>query len=261
MEQNETARYVDLNVDVGEGFGPYRVADDEALLDAVSSANVACGFHAGDPSIMRRTVEACLARGVAIGAHPGLPDLPGFGRRELDATASEIEDCVLYQIGALEAFVRAAGGRLAHVKPHGALYHMASRRRDLAEAVASAVRALGPGLAVVGPAGSELLLAAEAAGLRPVPEGFADRAYLADGSLAPRRLAGSVLASPDEALEQTLSLLRAGEVRALDGGTARVTARTVCLHGDTPGAAAFALALRRGLEAHGYEIRPLSTGA
>lgn len=247
-------RPVDLNVDAGEGFGAYRIGDDEAILDAVSSANVACGFHAGDPHIMRRTVDACLARGVAIGAHPGLPDLRGFGRRELNASPAEIEDYVLYQAGALQAFVRAAGGRLAHVKPHGALYHMAARRRDIADAVVRACAALDPALAVVGPAGSELLASAAGRGLLPVAEGFADRAYLADGSLAPRHLAGAVLTDADQALAQTLAMLERGQVPALDGGTASVAARTVCLHSDTPGAAAFAHALRRKLEASGYRI-------
>ncbi|MCC3374901.1 5-oxoprolinase subunit PxpA [Cohnella sp. REN36] len=248
-------RNVDLNCDLGEGYGTYRSGDDAALIALVSSANIACGYHAGDAHTMRAAVFACVEKGVAIGAHPGLPDPLGFGRREMQATAREVEDYMLHQVGALQAFARIAGGRVAHVKPHGALYHMAARRDDLAEAVVRAAKALDPRLAVVGPGGSALLRSAEAYGLRAIVEGFADRAYLADGSLAPRAMPGAVLDDPARALRQALDLLEQGRVKTADGQTALVRAETICIHGDTPGAAAFAAALRRGLEVNGYVVR------
>lgn len=247
-------KIADLNVDVGEGFGAYRAGNDEELLALASSANIACGFHAGDPHTMRRTVELCLAEGTAIGAHPGLPDLLGFGRREMKVTPAEVEDFVLYQVGALSAYAKAAGARVAHVKPHGALYHMAAGSAELAEAVARAVRAVDADMAVFGPPGSRLLIAAEAAGLKTVAEGFADRAYLGDGTLAPRSAPGSVLSEPGRALRQALSLLGEGSVETWDGQAISVAVSTICLHSDTPEAAAFARTLRSGLEAAGYTI-------
>ncbi|THF73194.1 5-oxoprolinase subunit PxpA [Cohnella fermenti] len=250
------SRSIDLNVDAGEREDAAQMEEDRQLLASVSSANIACGYHAGNARVMRRTVEWCAELGVAVGAHPGLPDREGFGRRELAVAPAEVEADVLYQLGALQAIAKAAGVPLVHVKPHGALYHMASRRRDLAEAIVRAARAIDPGLAIVGPAASELLRAATAAGLRPVEEGFVDRAYLADGSLAPRSLSGAVHADESAAIGQALSIAERGEARALDGGVAIVKARTLCLHGDTPGAAAFAASLRRSLLERGYAIRP-----
>lgn len=247
-------KIVDLNVDVGEGFGAYRAGNDEALLAMASSANVACGFHAGDPHTMRRTVELCLAGGAAIGAHPGLPDLLGFGRREMRVTPAEVEDFVLYQVGALQAYAKAAGTRVAHVKPHGALYHMAAGSAELAAAVARAVHSLDPEMAVFGPPGSRLLDAAEATGLKAVPEGFADRAYMGDRTLAPRSAPGAVLSDPRRALRQALALLGEGNVETLDGQAIQLPVSTICLHSDTPDAAAFARTLRGGLEAAGYTI-------
>ncbi|MBB6633674.1 5-oxoprolinase subunit PxpA [Cohnella thailandensis] len=255
MGNSAFSRSIDLNVDAGEQFDVSRMESDRLLLSCVSSANIACGYHAGNAQVMRRTVEWCAELGVAVGAHPGLPDPHGFGRREMAVTASEVEADVLYQIGALKAFASAAGVLLAHVKPHGALYHMASRRRELAEAIVRAAKAIDPGLAIVGPSGSELLLAATDAGLRTVEEGFVDRAYMSDGSLAPRSMRGAVHANEREAIEQALAIVERRSVRALDGGMAEVKAQTLCLHGDTPGAASFAAALKRSLQERGYAVR------
>ncbi|RUS45489.1 5-oxoprolinase subunit PxpA [Cohnella sp. AR92] len=255
----EELRSIDLNVDAGEQADSSRMESERDLLSRVSSANIACGYHAGNAQVMRRAVEWCAELGVAVGAHPGLPDPQGFGRRELAVTARELEADTIYQIGALHAFATAAGVPLVHVKPHGALYHMASRRRELAEAIVRAAQAVDPKLAIVGPAGSELLNAASEAGLRVIEEGFVDRAYLADGSLAPRSLDGAVHSSEREAIEQALSIVERGTVKALDGGTAAVRAQTLCLHGDTPGAASFAAALNRSLRERGYLIRSPGT--
>lgn len=251
---------IDLNGDLGEGYGLWRAGDDEALLGIVSSANIACGFHAGDPHVMRRTVEACLARGVSIGAHPGLPDRLGFGRREMAVTPEEVEDFVLYQTGALLAFVTACGGRLAHVKPHGALYHMAARRADIAAAVARAVQRLDPALMLYVPPRSELERAGRACGLRVVTEGFADRAYMPDGSLAPRHAPGAVLDDESEMVRQALALAGRGRVRTAGGGEIEWRTETICVHGDRPRAAEHAAALRRGLEGAGLRIAPPAPG-
>ncbi len=178
--------FIDLNGDMGESFGAYRIGHDEELAKVVTSANIACGFHAGDPAVMRRTVKLCLEHGVEVGAHPGLPDLMGFGRRAMQITPEEAYDLVLYQAGALQGFVRAEGGRMRHVKPHGALYNMAAVQRPLAESIAKAVYRLDPELILFGLAGSELIRAAESIGLRAASEAFADRTYRADGTLTPR---------------------------------------------------------------------------
>lgn len=245
---------IDLNADMGEGFGAYEVGDDEALLGIVSSANIACGFHAGDPSIMRRTVEGCLERGVAIGAHPGLPDRLGFGRREMSVSPEEAADWVTYQIGALQAFVRAAGGRMNHVKPHGALYHMAAGDSRLASAIVRGVRALDDSLLLFGPPGSRLQEEAAREGVGFAAEGFADRAYRGDGTLAPRGMPGAVLENPEQALAQALALVREGRVRTVDGTDAILSVHTICLHGDSPHAASLAKELADGLRSAGVRI-------
>jgi 5-oxoprolinase (ATP-hydrolysing) subunit A len=248
---------IDLNCDMGESFGAWTMGDDAQVLEYVSSANVACGFHAGDPETMRRTVEAAAARGVAIGAHPSLPDLAGFGRREMRVSAAEAHAFTLYQIGALAAIARAAGTRLSHVKPHGALYNMAARERVLADAIAAAVRAFDAGLILVGLAGSELPKAGEAAGLAVAHEAFTDRRYEADGSLMSRTKPGAVIDDVDAALAQAISLATRGEA---DGpaGVLHIRADTLCVHGDRPDAAVFARRLRRGLEDAGLSIAPLT---
>jgi 5-oxoprolinase (ATP-hydrolysing) subunit A len=240
---------IDINCDLGEGFGAYAYGGDEAILPYVTSANIACGFHAGDPSVMRRTVNRCLELGVRIGAHPGFPDLQGFGRRELQVKKEEAYELVLYQLGALEAFLRPSGGRLHHVKPHGALYNMAARSVELAASVAAAVRDFDPELKLYALSGSELIRAGQQLGLTAVSEVFADRSYRPDGSLTPRTQPGAVLDDEAAAAAQVLQMVTTGAVRASDGSLVPLAAETVCIHGDTPGAAAFAVELRHVLDA------------
>jgi 5-oxoprolinase (ATP-hydrolysing) subunit A len=249
--------HIDLNSDVGESFGAYRIGADEAVMASITSANIACGYHAGDPAVMRRTVRLARDAGVAIGAHPGFPDLAGFGRRELRATPREVEDLVLYQIGALAAVARAEGTAIAHVKAHGALYNMAARDRSLADGIARAVRSFDASLVLFGLPGSELLRAGEAAGLQVASEGFADRAYSPDGSLAPRAAAGAVVHDADEVVRRALMMVREGRVAATDGSTLTFSVDTLCVHGDTPGAADLTARLRAGLAQHGIIVRPI----
>lgn len=252
---------IDLNSDLGESFGPWPMGQDAALMTAITSANVACGFHAGDPSTMRATVQLARMHGVAIGAHPGFPDLVGFGRRELRASAQEVEDLVTYQVAALAGMAAAQGARLQHVKAHGALYNMAVRDRGLAQAIARAVAAFDRSLIFFGLSHSELLHAGDAAGLRVAAEVFADRAYEPDGSLASRQKPGSVIHDADAVVARSIRMVRDREVIALDGSTIRLDADTICLHGDTPGAAALARAVRQGLEAAGITVRALADDA
>ena len=243
--------HVDLNADLGEG-----APDDAELLALVSSANIACGWHAGDARLMQATVTAALARGVAIGAHPSYPDREHFGRREMQLPPADVQADLIYQIGALQALVRAQGGRLHHVKPHGALYNQAARDPALADAIAAAVRAVDPGLALYGLAGSELLRAACRAGLRAVAEVFADRGYRADGSLVPRSQRGAFIDDTDTAVARTLRMVRDGVVQAASGETVPLQAQTICLHGDGPHALAFARAIHAALASAGVQIRP-----
>ncbi len=245
---------VDLNCDMGESFGAYALGADDAVLPYITSANIACGFHGGDPAVMRRTVRAAQEHGVAIGAHPGFPDLVGFGRRRMDVTPAEAYDMVVYQVGALLGFTRAAGARLAHVKAHGALYNMAVRDRALAEAIASAVRDVDSSLVLFGLCGSELVAAGERAGLVTAAEAFADRNYLADGALVPRDRPDALVSDADEALRRVVRMARDGRVRALDGTDIPLRADTVCVHGDGPHAAELARALREGLEREGITV-------
>jgi UPF0271 protein len=223
-------------------------------MRSITSANVACGFHAGDPGVMRETVRLAKAAGVAVGAHPGFPDLVGFGRRELRASPREVEDLVLYQIGALAAIATTQGVRLSHVKAHGALYNMAARDRSLADAIAAAVAAFDRSLVLFGLPNSELVRAGEALGLRVASEGFADRAYMSDGSLAPRSRKGSVIHDADEVLERALRMVRDGEVTAVDGSRLALKVDTLCVHGDTPGAAELTRQLREGLARNGVTV-------
>ncbi|WP_019533857.1 LamB/YcsF family protein [Paenibacillus ginsengihumi] len=247
---------IDLNCDLGESYGIYRLGDDEALLDFVSSANIACGYHAGDPATMRRTVRLCLERGVSIGAHPGLPDLAGFGRRTMSVAPQEVYDMTVYQVGALLGFVRSEGGRLAHVKPHGALYNMAAADRSLAEAIAEAVQRIDPQLVLYGLAGSELIRAAEARGLRCAAEAFADRTYRRDGKLTPRSESGAVLHDAEEAARQAISIAMDGVVHTLAGEPVALAADTLCIHGDGAQAALLARHIRQRLEEAGIAVRP-----
>jgi len=249
---------LDLNADLGEGFGPWGTGDDGLLLRVISSANLACGFHAGDFSVMARTVDLALNCGVAVGAHPGYPDLQGFGRRTMGLSPREVRDAVLYQIGALEAFLRPRGARLNHVKPHGALYNAAAADAALAEAVATAVRDFDPGLVLVGLSGSELVTVGEQMGLRVAREAFADRAYEADGRLTPRGGPGAVLDGTEEVVARVLRMVRLGRVRARTGEDLPLEAQTLCLHGDEPHAVAFAQEVRTALQAEGVAIAPVS---
>ncbi|MBX6364774.1 MAG: LamB/YcsF family protein [Gemmatimonadetes bacterium] len=245
---------IDLNCDMGESFGAYRIGADDAVLPHITSANIACGFHGGDPGVMRRTVAAALRHGVAVGAHPGLPDLVGFGRRAMEITPEEAYDLVVYQVGALLGFAAAAGARLQHVKPHGALYNMAAADAALADAVAAAVRDVDRGLILFGLAGSELVAAGERAGVRTAAEAFADRAYTRDGALVSRRLAGALITDPDDAVRRALRMVLEGRVRAIDGADVPLHADTICIHGDGAHAAEFARRLRAALEDAGVEV-------
>ena len=248
---------VDLNSDLGESFGPWAMGQDAALMASITSANVACGFHAGDPTAMRATVTLARTHGVAIGAHPGFPDLVGFGRREIKATPQEVEDFVLYQVAALAGIASAQGVRLQHVKAHGALYNMACRDRSLADAIARAVAAFDKTLILFGLPKSELIEAGERAGLRVAAEVFADRAYERDGSLASRSTPGSVIHDEAVVVERAIRMVRDRQVVATDGSVIPLDADTICLHGDTPGAADLARSVRSGLEAAGIAIRSL----
>ncbi len=247
--------HVDLNCDMGEGFGVYRTGPDSELMKYITSANIACGFHAGDAATIRRTVKLALAHGVAIGAHPGLPDLAGFGRREMEITPEEAYELTVYQLGAVYAFAKSEGGSVAHVKPHGALYNMAAKSRPLADAIAEAVYKVEPSLLLFGLAGSELIRAGDAIGLHTVNEVFADRSYEQDGTLTPRGTEGAVIADPALAAEQAVQMIKGGEVRTRQQSGYILKADTVCVHGDTPGAVEHVRQLRAALEAEGIAVR------
>jgi len=248
---------IDLNSDLGEGFGAWQMGDDAAILEHVTSANIACGFHAGDPHVMRRTVQRAVQRGVRVGAHPSLPDLQGFGRREMRVTPQEAYEFVLYQLGALHAFCRACGTAVAHVKPHGALYNMAARDTHLAAAIAQAVRDFDASLVLYGLAGSALIDAGISAGLRVANEVFADRSYQADGSLTPRSRTDALLHDPAAALVQVRQMIFEGSVTATDGTRVPIRADTLCLHGDGPAAVELSRRLRAALEADGVRVTPV----
>lgn len=251
-------RHIDLNADVGEGFGAWPMGADAELLPLVTSANVACGFHAGDPAVMDLTVGLAVRAGVAVGAHPGHPDLRGFGRRVIHATPDEVERDVLYQVGALQAFARAHGTRVVHVKPHGALYNQAAEDEAVARAIARGVARAGRELILVGLASTAVMrAAAQAEGLRFAAEAFADRRYTAAGTLQSRREAGSVLTDPSEAAAQAVKIATEGRVTAAGGGEITLQADTLCLHGDNPAAVANAVAVRRALESAGVVLRSL----
>jgi 5-oxoprolinase (ATP-hydrolysing) subunit A len=245
---------IDFNSDLGESFGLWERGADEALMPAITSANVACGFHAGDPDVMRLTVDRARRHGVSIGAHPGLPDLLGFGRRVMDVTPAQVRDYVLYQVGALDAFVRAAGLSLHHVKPHGALYMMALDDAAIARAVADAVAEYDDALPLYTLAGSEMEAAGHAAGLRVVPEFFADRPLRSDGSVVMFRWWEEFEATPESVASRAVSAAIDRVVRALDGQEVPVVADTICVHSDTPGAGAIGPAVRRALEDAGVTV-------
>lgn len=250
--------FVDLNADLGESFGAWKLGDDEAMLGLVTSANVACGFHAGDPALLLRTCRGAAERGVRVGAQVSYRDLAGFGRRFIDVTPEDLTADVIYQIGALQAIARAAGTTVTYVKPHGALYNTIVGHREQAAAVATAVAAVDAGLPVLGLSGSAFFEEARQRGLRTVAEAFADRAYRADGTLVSRREPGAVLHDPVAIAERVVGMVMAGQVTAVDGTEVTVTAESVCVHGDSPGAVEIATAVRDRLTAGGIELSPFT---
>jgi UPF0271 protein len=252
---------IDLNADVGESFGAYTIGADAELIPTITSANVACGFHGGDPAVMRRTVRMARDAGVAVGAHPGFQDLAGFGRRDMRVTPQDAEDIVLYQIAALAGIARSEGVPLRHVKPHGALYNMAVRDGALAAAIARAVRAFDPTLVLFALPESELTRAGEACGLAVAAEGFADRSYEPDGSLTPRSHKGAVIHDTAAVVARAVRMVTEGKVTAVDGSEIGVRVQTICTHGDTPGAQELTRAIRAGLERAGVTIAPVSGAA
>jgi 5-oxoprolinase (ATP-hydrolysing) subunit A len=248
---------IDINSDTGESFGAYTIGHDAGLFKSITSANVAAGFHAGDPSVLRDTIRLAKKHGVAVGAHPGFPDLVGFGRRELNVTPKEAEDMVLYQVAAVAGVAAAEGVKLQHVKPHGALFNMAVRNRELADAIARAVAVFDKTLILFGLPGSEILKAGRAAGLHAAAEVFADRAYEPDGSLASRRKPGSVIHDPEAVVARAVRMVKDRNVVAIDGSVVALDADTICVHGDTPGSDDLAAKIRAGLESAGVTVKAI----
>jgi UPF0271 protein len=251
---------VDLNCDMGESFGAYRIGADEEVFPYITSANVACGFHGGDPTVMRTTIARARERDVAVGAHPGFPDLIGFGRRNIDATTDEVYDLVVYQIGALLGFANAADVQMQHVKPHGALYTMAVGKPQLAAAIARAVRDVDRGLVLFGLPGSHLISEGESAGLRTACEAFADRNYMSDGTLVSRRRPDAHVHDAGEAVARAIGMVRDGTVTPVDGPAISIHVDTICIHGDGPHAAQFARQLRTGFETAGIAVQAIGRG-
>jgi UPF0271 protein len=248
---------IDINSDMGESFGAYTIGHDGGLFESITSANVAAGFHAGDPSVLRETIRLAKTNGVAVGAHPGFPDLVGFGRRELNVTPKEAEDMVLYQVAAVAGVAAAEGVKIQHVKPHGALFNMAARTTTLAAAIAKAVAAFDPSLILFGLAGSEMLNAGRAAGLRVASEVFADRAYERDGSLRSRIKPDAVIQDAAVVVARAVRMVQERTVEAIDGTAVPLEADTICVHGDTPGADLLAARLRAGLAAAGVVVKSI----
>lgn len=246
---------MDLNSDLGESYGAWRMGDDASMLGVVTSANVACGFHAGDPAGILDTLRAAAAKGVAVGAHVGYPDRVGFGRRNLDPTSRELVGDVIYQIGALQGLAAAAGVRVTYVKPHGALYNTIAHEPRQAADVITAILAVDPGLVLMGLAGTPVLDWARERGLRVAAEAFADRAYTAQGVLVSRREPGAVLTDPAQVADRMLDLVRTGEILAIDGSRIRLHADSICVHGDSPGAVAMAKAVRVRLDTAGIALK------
>jgi UPF0271 protein len=260
MQDSDAQLSVDLNADMGEGFGVYRIGNDEALLDIVTSANVACGFHAGDPEIMARTFAMARDRGVAVGAHPSFPDLWGFGRRVIPCSLGEIERFVAYQIGGAQALALYAGHSITHVKAHGALANMTESNREVALAICKAIKAVDPGLICMSYAGGLMLQIAADLGLRTSGEIFADRGYGDDGELIPRGKPGALIHDPDLAADRVLRMVRAGAIELPQGRQVKAAIDTVCIHGDSPNAIATATRVRGRLEEAGVQVRCFATG-
>jgi UPF0271 protein len=248
---------IDLNSDLGESYGRYKIGRDEQVLRHITSANIACGFHAGDPLVMENTVKIALENGVSIGAHPGYPDLNGFGRRNMVMSPSELRACILYQVGVLKSMVEVYGGKLRHVKPHGSLYNMAARDYEMALVIARAVKDIDENLILVGLAGSMLVKAAKDMGIPSAGEAFADRAYDNDGFLVSRSVEGSVLRDEDVVVERVAKMIKKGKIKSFYGKEIDLIADTVCIHGDSDEALVFAKRLRSELDARGISIRSL----
>jgi len=248
---------MDINCDMGESFGPYTMGEDKKMMEFATSVNIACGFHAGDPAVMAETVRLAAQYGVAVGAHPGYPDLLGFGRRKLETGPGEVKNYVLYQVGALSGFLRERGLRLQHVKPHGALYNLAAIEERTASEIIAAVKAFDPGLLLVVPAGSLCAEMAVSAGLNVAVEAFCDRGYLASGELAPRTLAGAVIHDPEAVRERIVLLAGSGRIPTVDGGQIELKPSTLCVHGDTVGAWQIARTVREVLQEAGVEVAPM----
>ncbi len=250
---------IDLNCDMGESFGRYTLGLDAEMISLISSANIACGFHAGDPSVMRKTIQMSMTHGVGIGAHPGFPDMVGFGRRNIDMAADELCDAIIYQVSALMGFAKALGGRMQHVKPHGALYNMAANDETMARAIIDALLKLDDSLILFGLAGSNMLAIAKEAGLNVAHEVFADRAYNEDGTLVSRRLPGSVITAPVEVAERVLKMVKERRVRAITGAEIDLEFDTICVHGDTAGAVEHVRHIKQALNQEGIDIVPIGT--
>ena len=248
------SKQLNLNSDLGESFGAWSMGSDDAMLRIVNSANVACGFHAGDPLVMRKTAALARSGGVSLGAHPGYPDLQGFGRRRMDIPAAELEAMLIYQIGALDACARAQGLRVTHVKPHGALSNIACAQRPVADAIARAVYALDPSLVLLAPAASQMILAGRAVGLPVVEEVFADRAYLDDGNLVPRSQPGAMIHGAQQSLAHVMRMVEESALISITGKRIPVNPQSICVHGDNADAVATAQAIRDGLLAAGYQL-------
>ena len=245
---------IDLNCDMGESFGAWKMGNDTALMEHVTSVNIACGFHAGDATTIRKTIATAIEKDIAIGAHPGYPDLQGFGRRDMSLTLEEVCDIVLYQVAALKGICEASGGKLHHVKPHGALYNQAAKSRELARAIAAAVRTIDSGLILYGGSGSLLISEAEALGLRTASEVFADRTYQADGSLTPRTLPNALIREQSHAVDQAVQMVTSGTVTAGSGEVLNIKAETICIHGDGEHALEFAIALRSAFRDNNIDV-------
>lgn len=248
---------VNLNCDLGEGFGAYSIGLDNEIIPLISSANIACGYHAGDPCVMRRTVELCKNNSVSIGAHPGFPDLMGFGRRNINASAREVEDYVIYQIGALDAFCRSCGTKLTHVKPHGALYNTAAKDEKLAKAIVSAVYNFDKSIILLALSGSKMIEQAELAGLKAAREVFADRAYENDGSLVSRNKPGAMITNEAEAVSRIIKMITEGRAEAIDSSEINIQADSVCVHGDGTKALEFVQKLNNAFKEKNIEVVPI----
>lgn len=248
---------IDLNCDLGESFGAYTIGQDEAVIPLITSANIACGYHAGDALVMSKTVKLAVDAGIGIGAHPGFPDLVGFGRRKLDASPAEVKAYIQYQIGALAAFCKANGVQMHHVKPHGALYNMAGADEKLADAICEGIAGVDDKLILMGLSGSKMAASAEKKGLRFASEVFADRGYRDDGSLVPRKEPGAMVTDEDEAVRRVIQMAKEGTVRSVTGKTVQISADSVCVHGDNAHALAFVEKIRKALTENGIVLSSL----